>query len=414
MVNPNHADLNHDGVPRLPHVCVGWAGRAARALTTLVSASVLAAGALTLAPAPARAEDVITTQEYFSYYHLDQARAKGYTGKGVTIALIDGTVDTSAPELKGANIIDKSTCVPNSSPEAKGHATLMASLLVAPNYGVAPDATLLTYSSSSTTDSSDGNCFTGGKVLDSTSALINRAIDDGAQIISYSRGSDDHEDEMKWAIARAMDQGVIVAAAVGNNRTDENEDGLQWWSGVVGVSAIKSDGSFADYSSWGNGVTTAALGGPVTVRDYTSTGQPQAQTQGTSVSTPLVAGMLALARQKWPDATANQILQVLTHTGLNPNHEWNKYTGYGAISISDLVNTDPSQYPDENPLAQKQGGSAPTAQEVQDYGDGLIAPTSDAFSDSYTYRGTDESVLRLSDNSSVPIHLGTSPRYHRK
>ena len=215
-------------------------------------------------------------------------------------------------------------------------------------------------------------------------------------------------------MARAMDKGVNDAAAVGNNRTDENEDGLQWWSGVGGGSAITADGACADYSCWGNGVTTAALGGPGTVRDYTSTGQPQAQTQGTSVSTPLVAGMLALARQKWPDATANQILQVLTHTGLNPNHEWNKYTGYGAISISDLVNTDPSQYPDENPLAQKQGGSAPTAQEVQDYGDGLIAPTSDAFSDSYTYRGADESVLHQSGKSSVPIHLGTSPRYHRK
>ena len=89
------------GAPASPRVCVGWAGRAARAPPTVLSASVLAAGALTLAPAPARAEDVITTQEYFSYYHLDTARAKGYTGKGVTIALIDGTVDTSAPELKG-------------------------------------------------------------------------------------------------------------------------------------------------------------------------------------------------------------------------------------------------------------------------------------------------------------------------
>ena len=63
MVNPNHVDLNHDGgVPRLPRVCVGWAGRAARALTTGLSALALAAGALTLVPAPARADDVITTQ----------------------------------------------------------------------------------------------------------------------------------------------------------------------------------------------------------------------------------------------------------------------------------------------------------------------------------------------------------------
>ena len=398
-------------VPRLPRVCVGWAGRAARALTTLVSAAVLAVGALAVVPAPARADDVITTQEYFSYYHLDQARAKGYTGKGVTIALIDGTVDTSAPELKGANIVNKSTCTPDSSPGAKQHATLMASLLVAPNYGVAPDATLFTYYASESSDPSSGTCTVGGEELDSVANHINQAIDDGAQVISYSRSSSDHGDSVKWAIARAMNQGVIVVAAIGNNKTDENDTGLQWWSGVVGVSAITSDGAFADYSSWGNGVTTAALGGPVTTRGYKTEGH--VETTGTSVATPIAAGMLALARQKWPDATANQILQVLTHTGLNPNHEWNKYTGYGAISISDLVNTDPSQYPDENPLAQKQGGSAPTAQEVQDYGDGLADPDELPTDASYTYRGTDEFLLRDPDTKAT-IHLGTSPRYHRK
>ena len=411
MVTLNHVDLNHGGVPRLPRVRVGWAGRAARALTTVLSASVLAVGALTVVPAPARADDAITTQEYFSYYHLDQARAKGYTGKGVTIALIDGTVDTSAPELKGANIVNKSTCTPDSSPGAKQHATLMASLLVAPNYGVAPDATLFTYYASESSDPSSGTCTVGGEELDSVANHINQAIDDGAQIISYSRSSSDHRDSVKWAIARAMNQGVIVVAAIGNNKTDENDTGLQWWSGVVGVSAITSDGAFADYSSWGNGVTTAALGGPVTTRGYKTEGH--VETTGTSVATPIAAGMLALARQKWPDATANQILQVLTHTGLNPNHEWNKYTGYGAISISDLVNTDPSQYPNENPLAQKQGGSAPTAQEVKDYGDGLVDPTELPTDASYAYRGTDEFLLRDPDTKAT-IHLGTSPRYHRK
>ena len=52
---------------RLPCVCVWWAARAARALTTLALAPGLAVGALAFAPAPARAVDVITTQEYFSY-----------------------------------------------------------------------------------------------------------------------------------------------------------------------------------------------------------------------------------------------------------------------------------------------------------------------------------------------------------
>ena len=102
--------LSSHAAPRSPFSFVGRAGRAARALTTVASALALAAGALTLAPAPAHAADPITTQEYFSYYHFDTARTKGYTGKGVTIAAIGGPVDTSNPALKGANITDKSRC----------------------------------------------------------------------------------------------------------------------------------------------------------------------------------------------------------------------------------------------------------------------------------------------------------------
>ena len=85
-----HAQACAQPAPRSPFRFVGRAGRAARALVTTTSALALAIGALTVAPAPAHAADPITTQEYFSYYHLDSARAKGYTGKGVTIALIDG------------------------------------------------------------------------------------------------------------------------------------------------------------------------------------------------------------------------------------------------------------------------------------------------------------------------------------
>ncbi|OFQ23400.1 alkaline protease, partial [Actinomyces sp. HMSC062G12] len=340
MVNPMHVFAAHP-----PRLAVGWVGRAARVLTATASVLALAVGALVLVPASALADDVITTQEYFSYYHLDTARAKGYTGKGVTIALIDGPVELSDPELKGANITDKSRCTIEATLKSRYHASEMAALLVSQNYGVAPDATLHTYQLANKSAVSPGSCSVDGKRLDTFGKLINQAIDDGAQIISISQGGTyDDSDETKWAIAHAMSRGVVIVASVGNNGRDENDTHLSQWSGVVGVSAITSDGKFAKYSSWGNGVTTAAIGGPINVRDF-DTGNTTTTT-GTSNSTALVAGMLALARQKWPDATANQILQVLTRTGLNPNHQWDKYTGYGAASISDLVNTDPSQYPD--------------------------------------------------------------------
>ena len=397
--------------PRSPFSFVGRAGRAARALTTIASALVLAAGALTLAPAPAHADDAVPSQEYFSYYPLNTVHQKGITGKGVTIAVIGGPVDTSNPALKGANITDKSRCTIQDSPEGVRHSTDMAIILVSPISGVAPDATLYNYQAFTGSTTSNGSCDSNGGRLNKVSALINQAVEDGAQIISVSQSVNESTNELKWAITNAITKGVIIVAAAGNEALPDDITALGRYSGVLGVSAINSDGTFASYSNWGDGVVTAAFGGPYTTYDV-NTGEP-VTVHGTSISTPLVAGMLALARQKWPDATANQILQLLVHTGLNPNHDWNEYTGYGAIDGGALVNTDPSQYPDENPIIQKNGGSEPTAQEVQDYIDGVAGSSwLDTFPDTYVYRGTNEGVVF--DHGSIPVHLGTSPRYHRK
>ena len=403
--------LSSHAAPRSPFSFVGRAGRAARALTTVASALALAAGALALAPAPAHADGAVPSQEYFSYYPLNTVHQKGITGKGVTIAVIDGPVDTSNPALKGANITDKSRCTIQDSPEGIRHGTDMAIILVSPITGVAPDATLYTYQSSTSTTTSNGSCDSNGDRLNTIAALINQAVEDGAQIISVSQTVSESSNELKWAITNAITKGVIIVAAAGNEALPDDITTLGRYSGVVGVSAINSDGTFASYSSWGDGVVTAAFGAPYNTFDV-NTGEP-ITVQGTSISTPLVAGMLALARQKWPDATANQILQLLVHTGLNPNHDWNKYTGYGAIDGGALVNTDPSQYPDENPIIQKNGGSEPTAQEVQDYIDGVAGSSwLDTFPDTYVYRGADQGVVY--DHGSIPVHLGTSPRYHRK
>ncbi len=44
------------------------------------------------------------------------------------------------------------------------------------------------------------------------------------------------------------------------------------------------------------------------------------------------------------------------------------------IDPGSILNTDPSQVPDVNPLAQKQGGSSPTPEEVRQYADGVVDP----------------------------------------
>ena len=389
----------------------GVAGRAARALTTAFSALALAVGAVAVAPSPARADDAITTQDYFSYYKLDQARAKGYTGKGVTIAMIDGPVDTSAPELAGANITVKTPCEYEAAKSTKTHATVVASVLVSKNYGVAPDATLIAYSTASVDDKVSEACKKDSSgIKGDTFAAFEMAMNDGAQIISYSSSDTNHDVEfLKWAIARAMARGVIIVGPMGNDAKDENEASLGWWSGTVGVSAIDASGQLASYSSWGQGVVAAGVGGPVKARDY-ETGTIK-DVQGTSIATPIVAGQIALASSRWPQASSNQILQLVTRSGSN-NGGWDQYTGYGALSLDAMLGSDPSQYPDENPLADKGGGSTPTPAEVQQYLDGLVPFLDVVFDDSYVYRGVDEHAAGSAYTTNA--HIGTSPAYHRK
>ncbi len=377
---------------------------------------VIAAGVTTLPAAPAQADNTITAadQPYFAYYHLDQARAKGYTGKGVTIAMIDGEVAQNAAELVGADVTIKTPCTISSPAAGRTHGTGVASMLVSSNYGIAPDASLLAYRAAfgADGDTTGPDCGDNNGIAKSEYPwLLNWAMNDGAQVINVSASSSLHSDELKWAIARSISQGVIITAAAGNEATDGDRTALSQWSGVVGVSAIGIDGNRQDYSSWGQGVSTTAVGGPVKFRDP-STDQIT-EVSGTSVSAPIVAGVLALARQKWPNATSNQLLQLLVKTGLNPDHTWNQYTGYGGIDPGAILNTDPTTLPDVNPLADKGNGSSPTPDEVQQYADGVVNPLQIVNDNSYAYRGFDESLI-TDPMVTVPTHLGTSPRYHAK
>ena len=157
---------------------------ALRVAGTLCSTLALTGIATGYPLTPARADDRPITaadQAYYSYYHLDSARAKGYTGAGVTIAIIDGPVDTSVPELAGANITDKSPCSVTSSSAHRSHGTAVASLLVSDAYGTVPDATLLAYQSIDDTSYAGHDCpMKAGVLPTEVSSLINKAINDGA------------------------------------------------------------------------------------------------------------------------------------------------------------------------------------------------------------------------------------------
>ena len=394
--------------------------RGLRALSVLASACALALTAVLspVAPAaPATAVDRkvrVSDEEYYSRYNLDALRAQGYTGEGVIIAVIDGRIDTSIPELQGADIVDKSPCEAPADAEHDEHATYIAQLLVAPDFGIAPKATIYNYVTildpqKSSDDCSLGTASPAGRA--STEYLIEQAINDGADIISISHTySSPQSQEMRWAISRATVSAVPIVAGAGNDRTRDPDNSLGMWGGVIGVSALDKDGNFADYSNYGEGVTLSAVGYVV--------GRSTADNQltwakGTSIAAPMVAGFLALAWQRFRGGGVSvyQVLQAVQATAWGTNGQWNERTGYGEINPAALLAADPLQYPKESPLLEKGSRFAFHEDDIYDYYYGLANPREVLNDDGYVYRGVDEESA-LSEGQGYEVHLGTSPLYH--
>lgn len=135
--------------------------RRTRVLLTGIAAFILAAGMSVTPRPPAYARDPLITgdqQEYYRYYSLKSLHDQGYTGRGTVIAMIDGHVDASVPELAGARIEDKSPCTVHGRSEEEDHGTIVAQILVSPQFGVAPEATLYTYDLALRSEDSGDDC----------------------------------------------------------------------------------------------------------------------------------------------------------------------------------------------------------------------------------------------------------------
>ena len=388
--------------------------RLARRCSGVAVAGSLAVAALVVPAAPASAARIPITaeeQDYYSYYHLGQLRASGYTGRGVTIGLLDGPVNTNIPELQGANIQYMSRCDVESSEDSWEHGTVIAQMMVAPEFGIAPEASLNRYTVSLKGDTPSRDCAIGwwDDGYSDTSVLIELALNDGVDVISISSSYSADTESMRWAVARAITQKVPIVVSMGNESEYNPPKSLARMTGIVGVASVEKDGTLASYSNYGDFVSTASVSRPYAKSGVTWENSTWA---GTSFASPTVASFLALARQSWPEATGNQLLQALARTGIGGNGGyWNPYTGYGAVDPYVLLTTNPTQFPDENPFLNKGYESIPTQRDIADYADGLVDPRRINADDSYQYRGFDER-LTLSHEHGYPTHLGTSPRFH--
>jgi len=376
-----------------------------RAATSLALASALALAS----GASAGAAPVDEGLWYFDGASIGQAHADGWTGEGVTIAVLDSPINTDLPTLKNANIEvrEPSFCfgtdgepLPAVSSDLSGggaayHGSNVASLITGTGdgfpgqtgmKGVAPGADLLYYAVSEFEE-----LVAGGEVISCADAdgapivdkavndAMNEAMDAGADIISISSSLsagvfvDD-------AYMRALREGVVVLGGVDNTDTIEVSMGFPAGAnGAIGVQAADATGTIATTEGRPNAdpntaviapgigiLTQGFLDGQVAGEE--PNWERQVLANGTSLATPIAAGYMALAMQKWPDATGNQMIQSLLRNTGGESHELSgdpaNLIGFGFASATGMLKADPSGYPDENPLITDSETAIPNLAEI--------------------------------------------------
>jgi subtilisin family serine protease len=371
---------------------------------------VVAVGLMLLPAAPATA----APWDWYTDFRVQTAHDAGYTGKGVEIAVIDGQINPDAPSLKGASLtIAESSCedadgnlYPATSTEATywvKHGTNVTSQIIGTGdgkttvKGVAPGAHV-TFYALTPPGASQGSGACSNNAVD---RAFRQAVADGAMIISMSSATGTATGRASaQMIADALRQGVIVLQAL-PNETTQTDYGFANFSGTVAVGGVGSDAEPANAAVQYPRITVRGPGVDILVDDGSTT-------TGTSLATPIVAGMIALVADKYPNATGNQLLQTLILNTENYEHDLQRdeIYGYGIVNLKHMLDTDPTSYESRNPLVSDHGawdGDITTA----DLADPVTSPRptdTDATSSASTSSGDQSARDDTADeSSSTPV-----------
>ena len=224
-------------------------------------------------------------------------------GKGVSIAVLDTGVTASSSfktNISAINLVD----LPADPASQNGHGTAVASLIVGDSSatpGVAPSASVLSIRIADDNGISDSFLLAKGIVA---------AADAGVQLINISFGSDGNSAVVRNAISYALDKGILIVAAAGNNGVNQVSYPAAN-TGVIAVGAVDALGNHLDFSNSGDAIALAAPGYGL---NAAWTGDQAVSVTGTSFSTPIIVGSIAaiMTESGNKNLTPVQAYQLLT------------------------------------------------------------------------------------------------------
>ncbi|MGY4772709.1 S8 family serine peptidase [Kribbella sp. CWNU-51] len=249
---------------------------------------------------------------YLNTVRMPQAWDLSKTTGSQIVAVLDTGVDAGHPDLVGHLVTGYNATSPNRGPiDDNGHGTMTLGIIAAAanngegvagvgwNVKAMPVKVLASDGSGYDVDIAEG---------------IDWAVAHGAKVINMSLGGPGDNPILHQAVSDAVNAGVTVVAAAGNDGSDD----LQYpasYTEAIAVAATDANGALTDFSSFGDWVDIAAPGwdilstGP---RSLTPAGYlPYWYCTGTSCSAPIVAGVAALVKNKYPALGPYDIAQRL-------------------------------------------------------------------------------------------------------
>lgn len=270
-----------------------------------------------------------------SYTEADKAWSLVKQKREVKVAVLDTGVDYTHPDLKDRVLKDKGyNFVDNDSEtmDDNGHGTHVSGIIAASannNIGVSGITGTLNIK------------ILPVKVLDENGEGevsnivkgIKYAVDNGADIINLSFGTNSKSKEIEEAINYAKSKGVFVVAAAGNDgESDDNSSPAS--DGAFAVAAMDYNYKVADFSDYGSCIKISAPGEEIL---STVPGGYEAW-DGTSMAAPIVSGIAAMAKAEDPNLSLSQMEDVLDSTAKDIMIKGkDQQSGYGLIDAYDAI-----------------------------------------------------------------------------
>ena len=294
--------------------------------------------------------------------NINLAWTRGFTGKGVRVAIIDDSFPNESNPLNfkdrvtfDTSIIINPTTISIPEGNIATHGTACAGIIGAPAHperaiGIAYD------------------CDMYGLGTDLRNIAINKAyqwcIDNDIDIVSTSYGYSSSTEITgiradKLLIEAMQSKGIIHVSSAGNKNSVKHHYPSNY-PGVISVGAVAEIGGKLTKVSWDS--TTPEGGGynqPSVdfifsgqgVRTFDATESPFVSFGGTSAACPGIAGIYAILKQEYPDKSKDELTSLLKSNSFQVMGRYGRYPIYKDYSKKELdgtriskINKDGSMY----------------------------------------------------------------------